>query len=178
MGALEVLRTLHDHGVETRAAGGARRLDQRGGVAVRARHDGLRRLGGRPRPRLGVGAHRTSPACAFGDELARIGYRGPAPCARRPFHAYYELHVEQGPRLEREGATIGVPRGIVCLHWYDVYVEGTANQVGPTPMEGRADALVAAAEMVLAVQGRARAGWAAASSPRSARSTCSPTRAT
>jgi N-carbamoyl-L-amino-acid hydrolase len=61
--------------------------------------------------------------------------------------------VEQGPRLERERRTIGVPRGIVCLHWYDVHVQGTANQVGTTPMEGRADALVAAAEMILAVQG-------------------------
>ena len=38
--------------------------------------------------------------------------------------------------MEREGKTIGVPKGIVCLHWYDVYVEGEANQVGPTPMEG------------------------------------------
>ena len=88
----------------------------------------------------------------FGDELARIGYRGPVPCARRPFHAYYELHIEQGPRLEREGRAIGVPRGIVCLHWYDVYIEGTANQVGTTPMEERNDALVTAAEMVLEVR--------------------------
>jgi len=89
----------------------------------------------------------------FGDELARIGYRGALPCARRPFHAYYELHIEQGPVLERAASTIGVPRGIVCLHWYDVHIEGTANQVGTTPMEGRSDALVTAAEMVLDVRG-------------------------
>ena len=54
--------------------------------------------------------------------------------------------------LEREGKTIGVPKGILCLHWYDVYLEGKANQVGPTPMEGRNDALVAAAEMILEVR--------------------------
>ena len=54
--------------------------------------------------------------------------------------------------LEAEGKTIGVPKGILCLHWYDVYVEGEANQVGPTPMEGRSDALVAAAEMILKVR--------------------------
>jgi N-carbamoyl-L-amino-acid hydrolase len=66
-------------------------------------------------------------------------------------HAYYEYHIEQGPRLEREGKTIGAPKGILCLHWYDVYLEGEANQVGPTPMEGRHDALCAASEMILAV---------------------------
>ncbi len=86
------------------------------------------------------------------DELERIGYRGAVPCARRPFHAYYELHIEQGPLLEAVGKTIGVPSGIVSLHVYEVHVEGEANQVGPTPMEGRRDALVAAAEMVLMVR--------------------------
>ena len=55
--------------------------------------------------------------------------------------------------LERQKKTIGAPKGILCLHWYDVYLTGEANQVGPTPMEGRHDALVAAAEMILAVNG-------------------------
>jgi N-carbamoyl-L-amino-acid hydrolase len=39
----------------------------------------------------------------------------------------------------------------VCLHWYDITLEGEANQVGPTPMEGRHDALCAAAEMILKI---------------------------
>jgi len=53
--------------------------------------------------------------------------------------------------LEREQKKIGAPKGILCLHWYDIYLEGEANQVGPTPMEGRHDALCAAAEMILKV---------------------------
>jgi len=85
-----------------------------------------------------------------GDELARIGYKGSVPARKWPTHAYYEYHIEQGPMLERLGKTIGAPKGILCLHWYDVYLEGEANQVGPTPMEGRHDALCAAAEMILA----------------------------
>jgi len=87
----------------------------------------------------------------LGEELERMGYKGKYPARRWPVHAYYEYHIEQGPVLERVGSVIGVPQGIVCLHWYDVYVEGTANQVGPTPMEGRNDALCAAAEMILQV---------------------------
>ena len=46
---------------------------------------------------------------------------------------------------------IGVPKGIVCINWYDIYLRGEANQVGPTPMVGRHDALCAAAEMILQV---------------------------
>jgi N-carbamoyl-L-amino-acid hydrolase len=88
-----------------------------------------------------------------GEELERIGYKGELPCKHFPVHAYYEYHIEQGPMLVGEGKTIGAPKGILCLHWYDIYLEGEANQVGPTPMEGRHDALCAAAEMILAVNG-------------------------
>ncbi|MEN8211349.1 MAG: Zn-dependent hydrolase [Thermodesulfobacteriota bacterium] len=87
----------------------------------------------------------------FEDELIRIGYKGDAPAKKSDVHAYYEYHIEQGPVLERENKIIGIPKGIVCLHWYDIYLEGEANQVGPTPMEGRHDALCAAAEMILKV---------------------------
>ena len=87
----------------------------------------------------------------FEDELIRIGYKGKIPAKKSDVHAYYEYHIEQGPVLEKQGITIGAPKGIVCLHWYDIYLEGEANQVGPTPMEGRHDALCAAAEMILKV---------------------------
>ncbi len=87
----------------------------------------------------------------FVDELERIGYRGKTPAKKQPVHAYYEYHIEQGPLLEREAKRIGAPKGILCLHWYDITLEGEANQVGPTPMEGRHDALCAAAEMILKV---------------------------
>ncbi len=87
----------------------------------------------------------------FGEELEKIGYKGTMPAKHWPLHAYYELHIEQGPMLEREKKMIGAPKGILCLHWYDIYLEGEANQVGPTPMEGRHDALCAAAEMILKV---------------------------
>ncbi|OQY51589.1 MAG: hypothetical protein B6230_04450 [Desulfobacteraceae bacterium 4572_89] len=87
----------------------------------------------------------------FEDELIRIGYKGEKPAEKSDVHAYYEYHIEQGPILEKQGITIGAPKGIVCLHWYDIFLEGEANQVGPTPMEGRHDALCAAAEMILKV---------------------------
>ncbi len=87
----------------------------------------------------------------FEDELIRIRYKGSVPARKWPVYVYYEYHIEQGPVLEKEEKIIGAPRGILCLHWYDVYLDGEANQVGPTPMEGRHDALCAAAEMILKV---------------------------
>ncbi len=88
----------------------------------------------------------------FGEELERIGYKGREAAKWWPVHAYFELHIEQGPLLEKAGKRIGVPQGVVGIGWYDVFVEGKANQVGPTPMESRNDALCAAAEMILQVE--------------------------
>lgn len=89
----------------------------------------------------------------FGDELKRIGFLGEDPARKWPIHAHYEYHIEQGPQLEKRGKLIGVPEGIVGLYWFDIYLDGESNQVGPTPMEGRRDALCAAAEMILRVNG-------------------------
>lgn len=79
----------------------------------------------------------------FGDELERIGYKGDEDFNPLPLHAHFEYHIEQGPVLEREGLRIGVPKGIVCLRWYDIQVQGVPNHMGPTPMSARQDALYA-----------------------------------
>ena len=68
------------------------------------------------------------------------------------WHAYVELHIEQGGTLDAAGMPIGVVEGIVAIHRYDVTIEGVANHAGTTPMDGRQDALVAASQLVLAVR--------------------------
>ncbi len=70
---------------------------------------------------------------------------------RRPQHAYIELHIEQGGNLDREKIPIGVVEGIVGIDRYDVEIRGFANHAGTTPMPDRQDALVAAAELTVAV---------------------------
>lgn len=91
----------------------------------------------------------------IGEGIARIG-GDPArivDTVRRPgdYTAFLELHIEQGGILDREGTDIGVVLGIVGIDWWDVTVTGKANHAGTTPMAGRRDALVAASEVVLAV---------------------------
>ena len=151
MGALEVMRTIQENKIET----------TRSIMVVNWTNE----EGSRFSPAMvgsGVWAGKLERDWAYarkdfhgkkiGEELERIGYRGQAPAKQWPVHAYFEFHIEQGPILERVGKRIGVPQGIVGISWYDVFVEGKANQVGPTPMEGRNDALGAAAEMILQVE--------------------------
>ncbi|WP_101790917.1 M20 family metallo-hydrolase [Nonomuraea indica] len=66
--------------------------------------------------------------------------------------AYLELHIEQGPHLETTGTTIGVVGGIVGRTVLDIEVRGQAGHAGTTPMKARADALAAAARVVLEVE--------------------------
>jgi N-carbamoyl-L-amino-acid hydrolase len=86
------------------------------------------------------------------DELERIGYLGAEPCVPRPFRAYLELHIEQGPFLEEEGLSVGVVDGIVAISWARLTIHGVQDHAGPTPMRIRHDALVAAAEVVTGVR--------------------------
>jgi N-carbamoyl-L-amino-acid hydrolase len=61
---------------------------------------------------------------------------------------YFELHIEQGGRLEQEKIDIGVVEGIVGILHSDVTIEGFANHAGTTPMDQRHDALLTAARFI------------------------------
>jgi N-carbamoyl-L-amino-acid hydrolase len=97
---------------------------------------------------------KTDPAGAvFGEELARIGWRGEAePALLQRIGAYLELHIEQGPYLEAEGADVGVVTGASAQAWFEVTVTG-AEAHGGNGMALRRDALVAASQMIVAVEG-------------------------
>jgi N-carbamoyl-L-amino-acid hydrolase len=68
------------------------------------------------------------------------------------FHCYFELHIEQGGTLERAGIPIGIVEGIVAIDRYDVTITGFSNHAGTTPMGERQDALLAAAQLAIAVR--------------------------
>lgn len=65
--------------------------------------------------------------------------------------AYIELHIEQGAILDELNLQIGIVEGIVGIHHYDVTIHGFANHAGTTPMNRRRNAMLAAAELTLAV---------------------------
>lgn len=83
------------------------------------------------------------------EALGRIGYAGQAATAR--IGGYFEAHIEQGPVLEQTATTIGVVLGALGQRWFDVVIQGQDAHAGPTPMEVRRDALLAASRLVLEV---------------------------
>ena len=91
-----------------------------------------------------------------GDELARIGYAGDTACGAVRAAAYLELHIEQGPVLEREGFEIGAVTGVQGISWTELTLRGVSNHAGTTPMSMRSDAGYVAAEIACFVRRLAR----------------------
>lgn len=93
----------------------------------------------------------------LGEELSRIGYAGTEePGFLKPY-AYIELHIEQGPVLEREGIPVGAVENLQGISWQRITIEGDANHAGTTPITMRRDAGLAAARVVTFLRERALA---------------------
>jgi N-carbamoyl-L-amino-acid hydrolase len=87
----------------------------------------------------------------FGDELERIGYLGKAPLGSRRLDCYLELHIEQAPRLDREGCDIGIVVGGYKTLALRLEIAGETSHSGGTPMLERRNALVGAGYLIAAV---------------------------
>ena len=149
LAGLEVVRTLNAAGVRTRAP-----IE----VAVWTNEEGSRFVPVMMGSGVFAGAftlehalaQRDAQGVSVGEALGSIGYAGqlgPAPAVG----SYFEAHIEQGPVLENHARVIGVVTAALGQRWYDVTVQGMEAHAGPTPMELRRDALLAASELVLEV---------------------------
>ena len=87
----------------------------------------------------------------FGEELARIRWKGDAAVGGRPLDAYFELHIEQGPLLEEQGITIGAVTHSHYSVFCDMEVLGENSHIQTMPMRRRRNALVGAAKMIDAI---------------------------
>ena len=151
LAALEVVRTLYDNDVVTRAP-----LE----VVVWTNEEGSRFAPAMIASGVYAGLFEKefawsindSDGKSLGDELKRIGYMGDSRCGDHPIAALLEAHIEQGPILEADNHQIGVVIGGQGQHWYDIRLKGQDSHAGSTPMKGRRDALVAAAEIITLVQ--------------------------
>ena len=85
---------------------------------------------------------------AFGDELQRIGWRGDEDVRARKMHAFFELHIEQGPILEAENKQIGIVTHGQGLSWTQVTITGKDAHTGSTPMPMRKNAGLAMARVL------------------------------
>ncbi|MDH3631555.1 MAG: Zn-dependent hydrolase [Gammaproteobacteria bacterium] len=151
LAALEALRTLHDNNVTTEAPVEA---------VVWTNEEGSRFAPAMIASGVYAGLFEKDYAWAItdsdgkslGDELKRIGYMGDMTCGSNPIGALLEAHIEQGPILETENRQIGVVIGGQGQRWFDLTLKGQDSHAGSTPMPGRRDALVAAAEIISMVK--------------------------
>ncbi|OCA87226.1 Zn-dependent hydrolase [Pseudobacillus wudalianchiensis] len=88
----------------------------------------------------------------FEDALHSIGYAGDAASRLKEATAFLELHIEQGPILEKETLTIGVVECVVGMVCYEIEVTGESDHAGTTPMDMRRDALFAANDLITKVR--------------------------
>lgn len=147
LAALEVVRALDDHGIETEAP-----VE----VAVWTNEEGARFAPAMVGSGVFAGefdlaygqSREDGDGKTIGAELERIGYRGSETPGDHPVGAFFEVHIEQGPILEAEEKTIGVVQGVQGMRWYDVTLTGAEAHAGPTPMDRRRDPLAAAGDIL------------------------------
>lgn len=90
---------------------------------------------------------------AISDALTAMGYAGSAPMLQADRVAcYIEAHIEQGPVLEAAGDWLGVVEATQGQRWYDLTLVGQEAHAGPTPMQARRDALMTMARIALEVE--------------------------
>ena len=139
LGGLEILRTLNDLGIKTKHP-----------IVVTnwTNEEGTRYAPAMLSSGVFAGIHSEDWAKArvdadgksFGDELKRIGWQGDEPVGARKMHAFFELHIEQGPILEAEGKDIGVVTHGQGLSWTQITITGKDSHTGSTPMPMRKNA--------------------------------------
>ncbi|MFJ8025847.1 M20 family metallo-hydrolase [Streptomyces sp. NPDC096311] len=148
LGGIEVIRTLDERGITTR-----RPIE----VGVFTEEEGVRfgtdMLGSAVAAgRLTLDyAHALTDrdGLTLGDELARTGSNGPTDVRLTPPHAYVECHIEQGPVLAEHNVEIGVVTGVQGISWQEITIHGRAAHAGTTPTHLRADAGLAAAQIIV-----------------------------
>ena len=151
LGALELVRTLNDLGIQTR-----RPIE----VVNWTNEEGSRFAPSMVASAVYAGAQTLEDAYSrldadgltLGAELERIGFKGDEPVGQRKMHAYFELHIEQGPILEAEGLDIGVVSHGQGLRWLQLTLTGTDAHTGSTPMGRRRNAGLGAARITEMVE--------------------------
>ncbi|MER9462338.1 MULTISPECIES: Zn-dependent hydrolase [unclassified Mesorhizobium] len=147
LGGLEIIRSLNDLGIQTRhpivVTNWTNEEGSRFAPAMMASGVFAGVL-----DQADVYQHTDKQGKKFGEELERIGWKGTEKVGDRKIHAFFELHIEQGPILEDEGIDIGVVTHGQGLKWLQVTLTGKEAHTGSTPMPKRRNAGLGMARVI------------------------------
>ncbi|KAI3326789.1 amidase [Xylariaceae sp. AK1471] len=154
IGALEVLRFIKENGIENHRPITAINWTNEEGASFESGCTGSAVWAGYIPLETAYAMETIGGQSTLLDELCNIGYRGahPADAKLNPLCAHFELHIEQGPRLEQSGKKIAAVTGIQGNRRVRVVVHGEKAHAGSTPMLTRTDALVASSRLILDVE--------------------------
>jgi N-carbamoyl-L-amino-acid hydrolase len=155
LSGLEAVRVLNEAGVTTRHPLAVAIFTNEEGVRFQPDMMGSLVYAGGMRLDDALAA-RDAGGAMLGAELKRIGYDGAMRCGEIQPRAFVELHIEQGPVLDREGRSLGAVQDLQGISWREVVIRGTSNHAGTTPMSMRRDAGYCAARISVFVRELAR----------------------
>ena len=138
LAGVEVLRTLNDNNIETKAPVEVAVWTNEEGARFDPALVGSGVYSGVFDLEYGLG-RTDKDGKTIGEEVKRIGYAGDMPVGSNKIGAHFEVHIEQGPVLEAEKKQIGIVKGIQGMYWYDLIVTGDETHAGPNPMNMRND---------------------------------------
>ena len=147
LGALEAVRSLNDHGIETVSP-----VE----IVVWTNEEGARFAPSMMGSGVFAGIYeedeiyknKDPEGVTVEDELRRTSQIGDVTCKSFPIKAYYELHIEQGPVLENENISIGVVTGGQGSVWTHINLYGQGAHAGTTPMDYRKDPMMGASRII------------------------------
>lgn len=146
LAGLEVIRSLNDHGVRTKHPVEASIWTNEEGSRFAPAMVASGVFAGVFDLEYGL-SRADADGKTMGQELERIGYAGDLEMGF-PVHAFFEVHIEQGPILEEANNPIGVVTHGQGQRWYELTLTGVESHAGPTPMSRRKDALLGAARVI------------------------------
>ncbi|WP_379128466.1 Zn-dependent hydrolase [Paenibacillus sp. sgz500958] len=144
---LEIVRTLTDHGITPRVPVTVMNFTNEEGARFEPSMMASGVLSGKFDKSVML-EKKDPEGVSFREALEASGYAGDAANRIKEAKAYLELHIEQGPVLERENFTIGLVDCVVGMACYEIEVTGESDHAGTTPMEMRKDALFAATDLI------------------------------
>ena len=148
---IEVMQTLHERDIRTKRPMAVAIFTNEEGVRFQPDMMGSLVFAG------GLSLHEALSSTSLdgislGEELRRLGFAGDQPCGTPRPCAFLELHIEQGPILDRHAQVLGVVTDLQGISWRELVIDGISNHAGTTPMSMRHDAGYCAARIVTHVR--------------------------